>query len=78
MSELTGSGECPNRGLSNARECRYWVQETVEGQLAERQAQKKMYAALKLQEEQGNSAAMATELKAKMEVQFSVLKQDTF
>jgi len=44
------------------------MQETVEGQLAERQAQKNMYAALKLQEEQGTSAAMATELKAKMEV----------
>ena len=40
----------------------------MEGQLAERQAQRKMHAALKLQEEQGTSAAMASELKAKMEV----------
>lgn len=44
------------------------VQAAVEGQLAERQEQKKLETALRLQEERGMSAAMAAELKDKMEV----------
>ena len=47
------------------------LQATVQDQLADRQAQKRMEATLKLQEEQGEYALMAAELKAKMEVFFS-------
>ena len=48
------------------------MQASVEVQLAERQEQKKLAAALKLQEERSSAADMAAELKAKMEV--NVLK----
>ena len=44
------------------------VQASVESQLAERQAQKKMERQLKLQEEQGSLSDMAAELKHKMDV----------
>ena len=44
------------------------MQASVEAQLAERQEQKKLAAALKLQEERSSAADMAAELKAKMEV----------
>lgn len=43
------------------------MQASVEAQLLERREQKKLEAALKLQEEQGAAAEMAAELKAKME-----------
>ena len=44
----------------------------MEGQLAERQAQKRMDKQLKLQEEQGSLSDMAAELKYKMEVRSHV------